>query len=234
MGTPSLTDSEKDRIRHEEIFRQEVRASLENRTPFGNRVWAFLNSNFGIWALSSLVLAFLGWQFTSWKEKSSRLEADMILTWKLHVELNNRSEVFIQGLDDFRNRLRQVGAKDESQPQFAARLNELFKDFDTPETTVYPEFRSAGVLSLLRLSREVHERNNQLDPIGSMSRNNFLAAEHEYREMRRALRKATEDPRPSELLTAANKLATPLTKGGMGQVAWGPPEPWDEEPKPPK
>lgn len=50
----SLTEEEKERIRHEEIFRAEIRESIENDSPSPKKkTWKFLNSPFGVWLLSS-------------------------------------------------------------------------------------------------------------------------------------------------------------------------------------
>jgi hypothetical protein len=61
-----LTDNKKKLIREEEIFRCEVRTELEKRdavTSATGRLWRFVNSAFGLWLLSSVVLGSLGFLY---------------------------------------------------------------------------------------------------------------------------------------------------------------------------
>lgn len=54
-----LSQTDRDHIRFEEIFRQEVRLEIERKSPrptLKRRLWSFLNSSFGIWILSSFVV----------------------------------------------------------------------------------------------------------------------------------------------------------------------------------
>jgi hypothetical protein len=48
-----LSNEEKNRIRAEEVFREEVRRELASKK--GGRVLTFLNSALGIWLLSTMV-----------------------------------------------------------------------------------------------------------------------------------------------------------------------------------
>ncbi len=61
-----LTDNQKKLIREEEIFRREVRAELEKRGAVTSRtgsLWGFVNSSFGLWLLSSVMLGSLGFLY---------------------------------------------------------------------------------------------------------------------------------------------------------------------------
>ena len=61
-----LTDNQKKLIREEEIFRCEVRTELEKRdavTSTTGRLWRFINSAFGLWLLSSVMLGSLGFLY---------------------------------------------------------------------------------------------------------------------------------------------------------------------------
>jgi hypothetical protein len=56
----TLSEEEKNRIRDEEVFRQEIRRELEAGAPQktrGKKIWALLNSSFALWFLSSVVVA---------------------------------------------------------------------------------------------------------------------------------------------------------------------------------
>ena len=61
-----LTDNQKKLIREEEIFRCEVRTELEKRdaaTSMTGSLWGFVNSAFGLWLLSSVMLGSLGFLY---------------------------------------------------------------------------------------------------------------------------------------------------------------------------
>jgi len=68
MSQPLLTDADKQRIREEEIFRNETQKTL-NPPVKENPVWSFVNSSFGIWFLSTIVLSSGLWLFQRGEEK---------------------------------------------------------------------------------------------------------------------------------------------------------------------
>ncbi len=64
-----LTNGEKTRIKAEEIYREEVRKQLQSGKKEGSKFWAFLNSGFTLFFLSSIVIALISWAYTSWEEE---------------------------------------------------------------------------------------------------------------------------------------------------------------------
>lgn len=66
-----LPKKQRDRIRAEELYRAEVRREFEQQQSaksLGSQIWAAANSSFGIWLLSSVVLALMVWSWTSIQE----------------------------------------------------------------------------------------------------------------------------------------------------------------------
>ena len=71
-----LSKEDKDRIREEEIYRQEIRAEIEQKkererekSKYGRKkLWAFLNTAFGIWLLTTFIVGLGGWSFTKWQD----------------------------------------------------------------------------------------------------------------------------------------------------------------------
>ena len=51
-----LTEEEKVRIRAEELFRHEVRQSFRDKKTFWDPLWTFVNSSFGLWVMSTVVV----------------------------------------------------------------------------------------------------------------------------------------------------------------------------------
>jgi hypothetical protein len=64
-----LSAADIERIRAEEIYRDEVRREIEDRRAHGvgSRTWAFLNSAFGLWLLTTVVVSIGTWGFTEWR-----------------------------------------------------------------------------------------------------------------------------------------------------------------------
>lgn len=61
-----LSDSEKEKIEAQEVFRQEIRSDLEKKQR-SSGLWKFLNSAFGIFLLSSVVVGGISFSYKEWK-----------------------------------------------------------------------------------------------------------------------------------------------------------------------
>ena len=84
-----LTDEDKEKIRTEEIFRDEVCNELANNSKKLD-VWEFLNSNFGLWILSSLLLTSLTWLYNEWQIKQHEVDANAERIFRLDCEIASR------------------------------------------------------------------------------------------------------------------------------------------------
>src|ERR1700730_12626054 len=74
-----LLPEERARIRAEEIFRAEVRRDLEEGRAskrLRDTIWKFVNTSFGIWLLSSVVLASILWVWTVSQEARQAKKAE--------------------------------------------------------------------------------------------------------------------------------------------------------------
>ncbi len=85
-----LTDTDRERLRHEEIFRAEVRSSLERPSSAGQRMWRLLNSAFGLWVLSSVVLAFVTWSYSHWQASATNEANRRALIGRIDTEIAGR------------------------------------------------------------------------------------------------------------------------------------------------
>ena len=83
-----LTEDQKQEIRAEEIFREQVRAELANQhCNRRNRVWTFLNSAFCLWFLSSVILAVTTWAWTTIHEQRATEKKNAVKLMQLKAEL---------------------------------------------------------------------------------------------------------------------------------------------------
>jgi len=137
-----LSDDDKARIRLEEIFREEVRRQLQDdkvRTR-SHRILAFFNSGLGIWLLSSIVLGFITWSYSTWSDSRSKVRENEATIEKLDVEIAARVE-----------RFRELLANATSAQTYYMALWSL----DNPATIdkftagIFPEFASRSLRSLL-------------------------------------------------------------------------------------
>jgi hypothetical protein len=79
-----LSDDDKNRIRQEEFYRQEVQQALEREKSQPKSGWgkfvAFLNTGVGLWLLSSVALGFITWSYTKWDtNRIKRARTDILL-----------------------------------------------------------------------------------------------------------------------------------------------------------
>jgi hypothetical protein len=134
-----LTKEDQERIRQEEIFRQEVRESLqEAKRPYavGGRIWAIVNTSFGIWLLSTIVVGLFSWAYTNWEQRRSKQHEQNELIRKLDVEIPVRLQTS-ESLFDSASR--------------AAGYYSAMRSLRVPPDAiiVFPEFRDRPITALL-------------------------------------------------------------------------------------
>lgn len=83
-----LTDEEKKRINAEEVFRKEVQDSLKKEKE--GKIWQFLNSSFGIWLLSSVVLGLVTFSYQQYEDTSTETKQEKKEIAALDAEIGGR------------------------------------------------------------------------------------------------------------------------------------------------
>jgi hypothetical protein len=82
-----LTPEDQTRIRKEEIFRAEVRERLAADAARGaSRLWKFVNTSFGVWFLSAVVLGGLSWLLSERHLAIERHNAVRRATWEIYSD----------------------------------------------------------------------------------------------------------------------------------------------------
>jgi|SRR5271157_2546248 len=150
-----LLEEEKNRIRAEEIFRYEVRREIEARRPKdsgGKRLWSLVNSTFGVWLLSSVVLGGLGFLYTTYQQHSAEKMRKTQTERRLKEEISGRVS---NGLAT----MRQNGIRIESGEQgrtmeevyneaISFLDNRVTRDSYTYDFSTYPEYKQRTFQSL--------------------------------------------------------------------------------------
>lgn len=153
-----LTETEKKRIREEEIYRIEVTKELVENKPPPSRCKAligFLNSALGIWLLSTVAVGFISWGYARIQDSNIRARANEETVSKLDVEIANRIRAF-----------RRATADAKKKPELVTAIRNL--DASTP---VFVEYDGRSLYSLMwELSRKVpkDEAEKVLAPLRSI------------------------------------------------------------------
>jgi hypothetical protein len=146
-GAEVLSDSDKQRIRAEEIFRSEVRRELEakKRQLRGwQRAWSLANTSFGIWFLSTIVIGLVTWSYSSVQEHARTNERKAETVRKLDTELTGRIHGALVQLEALRRRLEGKAYDATRSETFATAVQAL-----DSANSIYPEYRSRSFSSLV-------------------------------------------------------------------------------------
>jgi hypothetical protein len=138
-----LTDEEKNRIKYEEIFRQEIRLQLEgNNKPSSTwkKVWAIINTSFGIWLLSTIVVGLFTWSYARWEQDRTKQSQRNEVIRKLDIEISSRISSIKSSLNNvstlytYVRIMRSLGKPEEFGP-----ISEI----------IFPEFQNRSLISLM-------------------------------------------------------------------------------------
>jgi hypothetical protein len=143
--------TEKERIRQEEIFRQEIRTELEKKGVSGKGLWKFVNSAFGLWLLSSVVIAGFTFLYSAWDKNEQEKRSQRSERRRIETEVQAR-------INQARNL--QSGASNE---QFWVALLLLQQPMHHEfSIATMPEYEKSSLLALLyRLQDLVPQASRQ-------------------------------------------------------------------------
>jgi hypothetical protein len=89
-----LSDEDRQRIRQEEIFRQEIRQDLEkakaSNQSFPRRVVNFLNTGLGLWFLTTVAVGLVSFSYAKWDEHNTKIRDNRTTERKLNIEISTR------------------------------------------------------------------------------------------------------------------------------------------------
>jgi hypothetical protein len=151
-----LLEDDKDRIRAEEIFRDEVRREIEAgraKHSRGKRFWALLNSSFALWFLSSVVLGGLTAVVTQYEKKTTEQIRIAEIQKRLNAEISCRISEGLARLD-----LSQQAIKNGEALFTSVLYVEAIYYLDNRVTdnngklidwSIYPEYQRRGFRSLV-------------------------------------------------------------------------------------
>ncbi len=150
-----LTDQEKEHIREEEFYRQEVRSQLEITNSKGDswqKYWSFINSGVFIWFLSSIVIGSCTFLYARWEKEHVIERENQHTANRLDAEISNRLSYFNNLLKMRDIALSRRILDDESIRDYD--LSKLVIVLERPTASdypsnVFPEYGNRNLRSLL-------------------------------------------------------------------------------------
>ncbi|MES9930334.1 MAG: hypothetical protein ABW158_19655 [Candidatus Thiodiazotropha sp. 6PDIVS] len=159
-----LDDKAKQRLRLEEIYREELRAEIRrSKTTTRSKVWELLNSAFILWILSTIVISGITWAYTSWKETIEKevQYSDEVLA--IDLELAAR-------LQFFDSNLRQQASRNSVLS--ISTMKTLLSSYDPILTDpIYSQKSTSSLIARLKKlvrKSEVDELDSALDAVKDM------------------------------------------------------------------
>ncbi len=148
-----LTEEDKNRIRLEEIYRQELRQQLKPISSRRERTLAFLNSAFFLWFLSTVLIGTVSFLYTRWDGRREALRREYEQKRQFDVERNTTTSK----LDtEIASRLRFVNGLIETENSFPQQstLVQSVLILEKPSAmaypvNVFPEYSNRSFQSLL-------------------------------------------------------------------------------------
>lgn len=151
-----LTEEEKARIRAEEVFRLEVReglAAAKPQAPSRQSLWSLVNSAFGLWLLSSVLLTGLTTAYTGYRNQREQQLKKEETENRLNTEINGRMFEALKGLAAYQNAIRdrKLGPPNDVYGTVVSYLDNsyVYDSKSRQDLSIYPEFQKRNFQSLL-------------------------------------------------------------------------------------
>jgi hypothetical protein len=212
-----LTDEEKQKIRAEEIFRSEVRLQLDGSSSGRTQqVMKFVNSPFGIYLLSTVLIGLISFLYTQWRAKQDSLNARSEQIEKLHEEMAFRVRQLDAALDGANAAVRQW--KNKPEPA-STDLNQANKTFNIAVNRVPVVVRLGGLVDFpgeASGTEWARFRDIDIQPSLLPFRQGYRAKDYEYESLvdlasnaERILHSQLAPAHVAELQSALNRLDEP-------------------------
>src|SRR5208282_1199910 len=135
-----------EKIRAEEVYRVKVRGRLESRTPKQSKLLAFLNTNFGLFLLSTVFISSFSWGFNAWLNHQRDLKEAQKSRQKLGLEMMNR----LKYLDELQRPFpyNERHAIETAINGFNAHAN-VNPSWIPHYSSVFPEYQERSLMSLV-------------------------------------------------------------------------------------
>ena len=147
-----LTAEQRQHIKDEEYYREEVRRQLKplESQSISAKTWRLLNSSFGLWLLSSLLLSGLTAAYTHWRTNVAlRQQHDQDIdrcASQLAVRLNYGRSLFVD--NSTAGPAGNINVKALDKRSYYFETASAFLD-DKVETRLFPEFKDRSTLSIV-------------------------------------------------------------------------------------
>jgi hypothetical protein len=149
-----LTEEDRVRIKEEEIFREEVRLTLQPPAPvskptFRSRAWTLVNSSIVLWFLSSVVIAGVTQLYSCQQSQHAEQVRKHELQRRLDTEIGNRIYQTVAGLDVWKTNVAHGGWTGTTRGTYGQMAQYLNNALTNVDYSVFSEYRSRSFSSLL-------------------------------------------------------------------------------------
>lgn len=170
-----LSDDEKAVLREQEVFRKAIRDELSPPKPKSpkERAWEVLNSNFGMWLLSAVLLSGLGTLYTRHQTEvdearksaeSERAESRRLseLRDRLRLDISFRLSTALSRLNEIDKTQNRIALQDQKK-SIQRALAPLALPASDSAPPLFPEFKAfSGIALVAELRRHVPDGEKQL------------------------------------------------------------------------
>lgn len=143
-----LDEKEKLHILEEERYRVEIRRQLEEKKPVtkSGKIWTFVNSSFGIWLLSTVIIGLATFLYGQYQTKIDRSKLHSDLKRKLNVEISYKINSFYQATKTCQSSSSFNENMFEDLPYYVGTRQS--RSEETPITYIFTEFKGRTLKSL--------------------------------------------------------------------------------------
>jgi len=169
-----LTDLEKEKIRLEETYRDEVKKIFEKKEPkksFGSAIFSFFNSALGLWLLSAIFITGGLKIYEDYKENAKDIKENKEVIDKLNLEISYRYSRLLVNLYELtdKNLDQEKMSKDHNTEEVKKLALSLNNPTNSIGSYLYPEYATWSLLTLLaELKRHffhLKKEDRQLDQV---------------------------------------------------------------------
>jgi hypothetical protein len=162
-----LTEEQKEHIKLEEFYRREIQAALFNIPKgFKESLITFLNSAFGLWLLSAVILAGGVKLYKNQQEASEHTKMANQVLERLDLEISYRYARFLVGLYALSDHTDSARLSPKYTADDVRKVALNLKSSGNPNGEYfYPEYSKFGLLGLLAEEKRVLSQLNKKDEL---------------------------------------------------------------------
>lgn len=205
-----LSPEEIEKIKAEEILRNQIRNEFFPKEREKSRILSFFNSSLGIWLLSSVTVGLVTWAYTQWSDSQKAEKANAATIAEMDVEMANR-------IVDFENNLKNADNYMIYQSAVYGFLRSAEQPTQNPTQKILNDFENLSTRALLIQLSQLENREERRLIKKAIDGLNRISGLIRPREMTRG--EAYSNPLNNEMLTEEKEIEKVL-ENEVKQERW--------------